>query len=875
MSFIDILFTILIKPLELVFELIFAYGYRIINDPGLTIIITSIAFNLLVMPLYRRADVIQKQARDKENEMKPMVDHIKKYFKGDERMMILQTYYKQENYSPLSSMKSLISLILQVPFFIAAYQFLSHLSLLDGQPFGPIPDLLKPDALLTIGGVTINVLPIIMTVVNIVSSEIYTHGQPFKSKLVLYATALIFIVLLYNSPAGLVFYWTMNNVFSLVKNLITKLIEKKKSTADKKPKKVKPEVEYTVRKREKFTFFFSALYMSALTGLYIPSQVVGSDVESFTDLRHIVSPSSYVWYSLCMAFGFFFIWISVYFLLFSNKWKKIAAYSMFMVALASTVNYLFFGTEQGVLSSELRLDDDLRIGFYEAGINTCIVLLVMIAAYFIYKYIPKITAYVMLVCTLAVVGMSVVNVSRIDKEFNTYVGYSNIEAVPEIKISKHGKNVVVIMIDRALGSLVPHIMSEKPTLKEAFDGFTYYPNTVSFGCFTNLGTPSLYGGYEYNPEKLNARADEPLSKKHTEALLLMPRIFKEHGFSASVLEMPYVNYNGDLTVYKDYGIDAYQQAAIPCDKNDELVYMTDMARDRNFFCYSLFKTAPSLFQETFYDDGNYHSLDVIYNDQYKDAIVYPEHYDGKSVATGIDAKFLSNWYAFGQLSEITTISDGDENNFFAMNNRITHQPTLLQTPDYQPANHVDNTAYDAKQKVRAYGTDGMIDLTNHRRMAFYHANMAAYLQMNKWFKFLKENDCWDNTRIIVVSDHGRKTGLYGDTTIFGPDLDIEDLHCVLMVKDFNSHGKFATSEEFMTNADVPTIAMEGLIENPVNPATGNPVTNAEKFEGPVHITTSRMWDVRINGGNQYLPARWYSVTGNIFDKNNWKHLGYY
>ena len=265
MSFIDILFTILIKPLELVFELIFAYGYRIINDPGLTIIITSIAFNLLVMPLYRRADVIQKQARDKENEMKPMVDHIKKYFKGDERMMILQTYYKQENYSPLSSMKSLISLILQVPFFIAAYQFLSHLSLLDGQPFGPIPDLLKPDALLTIGGVTIKVLPIIMTVVNIVSSEIYTHGQPFKSKLVLYATALIFIVLLYNSPAGLVFYWTMNNVFSLVKNLITKLIEKKKSTADKKPKKVKPEVEYTVRKREKFTFFFSALYMSALT----------------------------------------------------------------------------------------------------------------------------------------------------------------------------------------------------------------------------------------------------------------------------------------------------------------------------------------------------------------------------------------------------------------------------------------------------------------------------------------------------------------------------------------------------------------------------------------------------------------------------------
>ncbi|WP_228378566.1 hypothetical protein [Treponema endosymbiont of Eucomonympha sp.] len=29
--------------------------------------------------------------------------------------------------------------------------------------------------------------------------------------------ALVFLVLLYNSPAGLVLYWTVNNVFSLAK----------------------------------------------------------------------------------------------------------------------------------------------------------------------------------------------------------------------------------------------------------------------------------------------------------------------------------------------------------------------------------------------------------------------------------------------------------------------------------------------------------------------------------------------------------------------------------------------------------------------------------------------------------------------------------
>ena len=35
--------------------------------------------------------------------------------------------------------------------------------------------------------------------------------------------AVIFLVLLYNSPSGLVVYWTCNNIFSLVKNIFYKL----------------------------------------------------------------------------------------------------------------------------------------------------------------------------------------------------------------------------------------------------------------------------------------------------------------------------------------------------------------------------------------------------------------------------------------------------------------------------------------------------------------------------------------------------------------------------------------------------------------------------------------------------------------------------
>ena len=59
--------------------------------------------------------------------------------------------------------------------------------------------------------------------INVVSSAIYLKGFPLKTKIQLYGMALFFLVFLYNSPAALVFYWTLNNVFSLVKTIFYKL----------------------------------------------------------------------------------------------------------------------------------------------------------------------------------------------------------------------------------------------------------------------------------------------------------------------------------------------------------------------------------------------------------------------------------------------------------------------------------------------------------------------------------------------------------------------------------------------------------------------------------------------------------------------------
>ncbi|SCW71312.1 hypothetical protein SAMN02910456_02738, partial [Ruminococcaceae bacterium YRB3002] len=44
-----ILYTILIKPLELIFELIFSISHDIVPNPAVNLVIMSLAINLLVL----------------------------------------------------------------------------------------------------------------------------------------------------------------------------------------------------------------------------------------------------------------------------------------------------------------------------------------------------------------------------------------------------------------------------------------------------------------------------------------------------------------------------------------------------------------------------------------------------------------------------------------------------------------------------------------------------------------------------------------------------------------------------------------------------------------------------------------------------------
>ena len=911
MSFFTILDSVFLKPLQLLFEVIYTLANRFIQNPGTSIIVLSLLMNFLVLPLYKRADAMQEEEKAMERKLRDGVNHIKKTFKGDEKMMILQTYYRQNHYKPTYVLRSAVSLLLEIPFFIAAYRFLSGLQLLQGASFGPISDLGKPDGLLCIAGFTVNVLPILMTAVNLISCVIFTKGSSLKSKIQLYAMALFFLVFLYTSPAGLVFYWTLNNVFSLVKTIFYKLKHsrlilcvmasltgvfsllyglKMAGTTTIRitvffigcglllqlplvyaclKDRLRLEERFANVSGNKKIFLTGAFFLAVLIGVLIPSAVIGSSPQEFADLHLYREPFWYVVSSFSLALGSFVVWAGVFYWLAKPQVRALFDKGVWILCGVCTVNYMFFGKNSAILSASLQFENGLSYTAGQQLLNIVILLAVAVVLLLAFRYLQRYAVRILAVCLAAFIGMSGYNLIKINSSIESLRKQAQemSENVPQFTLSKTGKNVIVLMLDRAMSQYVPYIFREKPELQKQFAGFTYYRDVLSFGAFTNFASPALLGGYEYTPDEINRRDQETLVSKQNEALKVMPVLFSRNHFEVTVCDPVYANYTWipDLTIYDEYPeIHRYITKGRFTDLTSKQLLM--QANDRNFFCYGLMQAAPLCLRHTVYDQGNYiQSEKTVKASEYVQQTV-----SGNYVSDGMSNSFMEPYHVLLNLTTMSQIREENINTFLLLTNDTTHEPMLLQEPDYSPQLHVDNTEYESSHADR-FTLDGRtLRMENAMHYSHYQSNMAALIQLGNWFDWMRQNGVYDNTRIILASDHGRELRQMDDL-ILEDGTDVERYYPLLMVKDFGSTA-FTTSDEFMTNADVPTLAMKDLIENPVNPFTGAPI-NSEKKKGTLYVFGSDAWSTSKNNGNTFWAGKWYSVHDSMLNRDNWKDAG--
>lgn len=899
-----IIYNLIIRPLEFFFQFIYGAVYGFVGNYGISIIFLSIAVNLLLFPLYNRADAIQKEEQDLQKKMEKWVTHIKNTFSGDERYMMISTYYRQNHYSSIYALRGSISLFLQIPFFIAAYRFLSGYTALQGVSFGPVSDLSRPDGIIRIGGIVINLLPVLMTAINIVSGSVYSKGMAVKTKVQLYGMALFFLVFLYRSPSGLVFYWTLNNLFSLIKNIFYKIRNPRRvigtialiSGAGLILAEVSGVLPHTVRqkiavisagivliavglfqifnesgitkhsdasntgKKENAMFFIAGFSIAALVGLLIPSAVISASPEEFVNEFAAANPNRFLVQPFLTSVGVFVVWLGVFFWVSKKETKHKFVMLLTCLLFTGMLNYMFFGKGLGNFSPELVFEESPVYMIKNQIINMAIVLLTIAIILFLWKKKPEIIRIGSIAVLIGVCGLSFININKTNR---VYAGMSDrlesIGRMPEIPISRSGKNIMVLMLDRAISGYLPYIFKEKPELRKQFDGFTYYPNTISYGPYTNFGAPALFGGYDYTPEQINRRADEKLVDKHNEALRVMPKLFDENGFEVTVCDPPYAGYTWipDLTIYDDLpNTHAYRLSGRFADE----VLHTDLARKnirkRNFFFYGIFKISPECFQHFIYDGGKYFNP--------------PAEKESIGDSQGFAETFINEFTVLTHLNQMTHVNDTDKNTFLMFQNCTTHQPVILQKPEYELKQTIDNEDFD-REHDDYYEINGeKLVFENEQQKQHYCINMAALMQLGNWFDYLRSQEVFDNTRIIITADHGRGLNQIKSLQLDKLGFDGMWLNPLLMVKDFNSD-KFGVSNEFMTNADVPSLASETMIKDPVNPFTDNPI-NMKPKQGKQHVVFSDLYNVNENNGTQFdtSDGQWYSVERNIFDQDNWE-----
>ena len=206
--------TFFAKPLFLLLAWLFGifanWGWAII---GLTLIV-----RIVLYPLTYKGMVSMQKLKD----LTPKMKEIQEKYKGDAQKMQLHIMelYKKHKVNPMGGC---LPLLLQIPVFFAIYRVLYNaVELKDAAWLLWVKDLSAMDPYF--------ILPILMGGSMYLQQKLSptTFNDPMQEKIFKFLP-LVFTIFLITFPAGLMLYWTVNNIFSIIQQmLINKVMAKKK-----------------------------------------------------------------------------------------------------------------------------------------------------------------------------------------------------------------------------------------------------------------------------------------------------------------------------------------------------------------------------------------------------------------------------------------------------------------------------------------------------------------------------------------------------------------------------------------------------------------------------------------------------------------------
>jgi YidC/Oxa1 family membrane protein insertase len=204
--------NVIAKPIFYVLRFINKY----VHNYGWSIVLLTILIRIILFPL---GQVGFKSMRQMQK-IAPKINELKEKYKNDKERQYreMTNLYRTYKINPLGGC---LPILLQIPIFIALYEvLLSSIELRQAPFLWWIKDLAVPDSIGTISltgiQLDIHILPLIMGVTMFFQQLLTpTTADQTQAKMLLWIMPIMLTVLFWGFPAGLVLYWTVNNIFSI------------------------------------------------------------------------------------------------------------------------------------------------------------------------------------------------------------------------------------------------------------------------------------------------------------------------------------------------------------------------------------------------------------------------------------------------------------------------------------------------------------------------------------------------------------------------------------------------------------------------------------------------------------------------------------
>ena len=201
-------------------KLLLAFMYLIhsvVPSWGWSIVIMTICIKLLFWPLTAKASRSQKRMASIQG---PMAE-LKEKHKDNPQKMQQETLklFKEHQVNPVAGC---LPMLIQMPIFLGLFYMLRTASELRFESFLWVSDLSLPDTQFVVGGFPINILPMIMGVTMFLQMSmmpVSPTADPMQQKIFKFLP-FIFLIFLYNFSSGLVLYWTVQNILTIIQQKI-------------------------------------------------------------------------------------------------------------------------------------------------------------------------------------------------------------------------------------------------------------------------------------------------------------------------------------------------------------------------------------------------------------------------------------------------------------------------------------------------------------------------------------------------------------------------------------------------------------------------------------------------------------------------------